>query len=59
MGQPSLFQSEPLSWHRNLLQITQPESAAILKWHFSLFFIGFTVIITESLGSGLVSCRTV
>jgi hypothetical protein len=33
-----------------LLQITQPESAAILKWHFSLFFIGFTVIITESLG---------
>jgi hypothetical protein len=33
-----------------LLQITQPESAAILKWHFFLFFIGFTVIITESLG---------
>jgi hypothetical protein len=49
MGRPSLFQSEPLSWYLNLHQTTQHESAATLKWHFSLFFIGFTVSITESL----------
>jgi len=49
MGRSALFQPEPLSWHPNLHQTTQPESAAILKWHFPLSFIGFTVSITESL----------
>jgi len=52
MGQTSLFQPESLSWHLNLLQIIQRESAAILKWHFFLFFIGFTASITESLAAG-------